>query len=164
MESKWKVYRISNYLLLCCSIIIFVFSIRFIINAPNDELQLYSLLFSLLFFFMCIHSLVNITIMAKTFPDKMIAGTNNRWHIFSIVLSLLSTVGLIIMFISLVVEISENYFNGLLIMISILTILLLTSLFVLVCQFSIKKYLNTKSMSLMNSWIDSIGNSSEAPE
>ena len=164
MPLKWKIYRIANYFLLCCSIIIFLFNLRLIFNAPDTELQVFSVLFALPFLLMSIHSLVNITIMVRTFPDKMIAGNNHKWHVLSIVLSLLSTTGLLIMFFSLVVEIRKDYFGGLLLMLSILTLLLLVSVFVLVCLFSIKKYLKIKSMSLMNSWIDSIGTSGEAPD
>ena len=164
MPLKWKIYRIANYLLLCCSIIIFMFILRLIFNAPNNELQFFAILFSLPFLFMSILSLANIAIMARNFPDKMITGNNHKWHVLSIVLSLLSVAGLLIIFINIVIEIRNDYFDGLLVMLSILTLLLIISVFVLACQFSIKKYIKTKSMSLMNSWIDSIGNNSEEPD
>lgn len=158
MPIKWKLYRVANYLLLCLSIIISIFILRIPINARNTYDLVMSLLFGFLFLFMAVYSLVNITIMTKTFPDKLMRRSINRWHVFSIVLNLFSVTGLLIVCISLLNEIIKDYFEGLLIMLIILLIFLIITSYVLLCQFTLNRYLRRRNTSLMNSLIDSIGN------
>ena len=175
---KWKVYRVLNYLLFCCGIIFFLHFLRLLINGINliksgkdlnkigFDLRFLniSILFGLLFLFMTLHSLINIIIMSKTFPDKMLSQNKKRWYFFSLILNLISLIGLTITFFVVVSEIGNDYFNGLLIMLLIVSILMLSSIFVLICQFNLRKYLRQKNMSLLNSLIDSIGNNTESSE
>jgi len=102
--------------------------------------------------------------MSKTFPDKIPGPNKTRWHIFSLVLNLISLVGLIITLFSVVSELNKDYFDGLLIIFVAISILMLSSMFVLTCQFNLRKYLRQKNASLMNSLIDSIGSNTESPE
>ena len=80
---------------------------------------------------------------------------------FSLVLNLLSLIGLVITFFSALTEVNDDYFNGLLIILEAILILLLSSSFVLICQFNLRKYLKQKNASLMNSLINSIGSNTE---
>ena len=61
-------------------------------------------------------------------------------------------------------EVNDDYFNGLSIVLAAILILLLSSLFVLMCQFNLRKYLKQKNASLMNSLINSIGSNTEILE
>jgi len=161
---KWKLYRVLNYLLLCCGVIFFLSFLRLIINATDPRYQTFSILVSLIFLCMASQGLINIIIMSKTFPDKIPGPNKTRWHIFSLVLNLISLIGLIICFFSIVSDMDDDYSSGLLVTFAIIAVLMLLSMFVLICQFNLRKYLRQKNASLMNSLIDSIGNNSESLE
>jgi hypothetical protein len=161
---KWRFYRALNYLLFCCGIILSLYFLGLIINATDLEFLNLSILFSLLFLFMTSHGLINIIIMSKTFPDKILSQNKNRWYIFSLILNLISLAGLIIIFFASINEMNKDYFTGLLIMFTTVSILMFSSMFVLLCQFSLRKYLRQKNAGLMNSLIDSIGNKTENSE
>jgi len=161
---KWKFYRALNYLLLCCGILFLLNFLRALIISIDLRFQTLVILLNLLFLFMAAQGLINIIVMSKTFPDKILSPNKNRWHIVSLVLNLSSLVGLIIAFFSIVSEINKDYFDGLLIIFATISVLMLSSMFVLICQFNLKKYLRQQNASLMNSLIDSIGNNNESPE
>ena len=161
---KWKIYRVLNYLLLCCGIILTLNFFRLIINAFDQDFLILSILVTLIFLFMTSHSLINIFIMSKTFPDKILNPNKTRWYIFSLVLNLLSLIGLVIAFFSALSEVNDDFFNGLLIILAVMLILVLSSLYVLICQFNLRKYLRQRNASLMNSLIDSIGGNTENSE
>jgi len=161
---KWKFYRALNYLLLCCGILFLLNFLRALIISIDLRFQTLVILLNLLFLFMAAQGLINIIVMSKTFPDKILSPNKNRWHIVSLVLNLSSLVGLIIAFFSVVSEINKDYFDGLLIIFATISILMLSSMFVLICQFNLKKYLRQQNASLMNSLVDSIGNDIEITE
>jgi hydrogenase-4 membrane subunit HyfE len=160
---KWKIYRVLNYLLLCCGIILTLNFFRLMINAFDRDFLILSISVTLIFLLMASHSLINIFIMSKTFPDKILSPNKTKWHIFSLVLNLLSLIGLVIVFISALSDISDDFFNGLLIILAVMLVLVLSSLYVLICQFNLRKYLKQKNTSLMNSLIESIGSDTESP-
>jgi len=161
---KWKVYRVLNYLLLCCGIVFLLNFLRVIINSIDLRFQTLEILLTLLFLFMTAQGLINIFVMSKTFPDKILSLNKNRWHIVSLILNLSSLVGLIIAFFSVVSELNDHYFDGLLIIFATISGLILSSMFVLMCQFNLRKYLRQKNASLMNSLVDSIGDNTENSE
>ena len=161
---KWKTYRVLNYLLLCCGVILTLNFSRLIISAFDYDFLILSILVTLIFLFMASHSLINIFIMAKTFPDKVLDRNKTRWYIFSMVLNVLSLSGLFIAFFSAVSEITNDFFSGMLIILGVMLILIFSSLFVLICQLNLRNYLIKKNASLMNSMIDSIGKNKEGSE
>ena len=161
---KWKIYRVLNYLLLCCGIILSLNFSRLIISAFNYDFLVLSILATLIFLFMASHSLINIFVMAKSFPDKVLDRNKTKWYIFSVFLNLLSIIGLLIAFFTALSELTNDYFSGVLIILGIMLFLILSSLFVLVCQFNLRKYLKQKNASLMASMIDSIGENTENGE
>jgi hypothetical protein len=173
---KWKFYRVLNYLLLCCGIIFFLHFLRLIIHAiyliksgidpVKSDLRFLNIqiLVSLIFLFMASQSLINIIIMSKTFPDKILSPNKTRWHNFSLILSFISLIGLIIPFFTIVSEMGDDYFDGLLVVFAAISVLMFSSMFVLICQFNLRKYLRQKNASLMNSLIDSIGDNTENSE
>ena len=158
---KWKLYRIINYLLLFSGAIISLSFIRLIIVRTSDNLYLLvTSLFSLAFFFIASQAFINLAIMVKTFPDKLLSGTKSRWHLFAMFLNVISFSGLIFAFFSLISEIyRSNPFDraGLLIMFFIISVLIVLLLYIFYCQLSLKKYLKLKNTSFINSMIDSIG-------
>ena len=162
LSLRWKLYRVINYLLLFSGAITFLTFIRLIVRATEKEYLLVSLLFSLIFFFIASQAFINMAIMIKTFPDKLLSSAKNRWHVLAMFLNVISFSGLIFAFFSLLSEIyRSNPFDrtGLLIMFFIISVLILLLLFVFYCQLSLKKYLKLKNTSLINSMIDSIGQS-----
>jgi len=161
---KWKFYRALNYLLLCCGILFLLNFLRALIISIDLRFQTLVILLNLLFLCMAAQGLINIIVMSKTFPDKILSPNKNRWHIVSLVLNLSSLVGLIIAFFSIVSEINKDYFDGLLVIFATISVLMLSSMFVLICQFNLKKYLRQQNASLMNSLVDSIGNDIDITE
>ena len=161
---KWKFYRALNYLLLCCGIIFFLSFLRLIINATDRRFQNFSLLVSLIFLFMASQSLINIIIMSKTFPDKIPGPNKARWHVFSLVLNLISSIGLLVCWFTIVSDMGDHYLSGLLVTLAVISILMLLSIFVFICQINLRKYLRQKNESLMNSLIASIGENTENSE
>ena len=103
---KWKFYRALNYLLFCCGVIFFLHFLRLLVNNTVLSFLPLSILFSLLFLFMASHSLINIVIMSKTFPDKILSPNKTRWHIFSLILNFISLISLIISFFILATTLS----------------------------------------------------------
>ncbi len=157
---SWKLYRVINYLLLISGAILFLSLIRLIVKTTDKEYQLVSSIFSLVFLFTASQALINLAVMVKTFPDKLLSGAKSRWHVFSMTLNVISFSGLIFAFFSLLSEISRSNSldkTGLLIMLLIISVLIFLLLFVFFCQLSLKKYLKSKNTSLINSMIDSIG-------
>ncbi len=160
LSLKWKLYRVINYLLLFSCAITFLTFIRLTVRTTEREYMLVSFLFSLVFFFIATQAFINVILMVKTFPDKLLSGAKNSWHVFAMLLNVISFSGLIFAFINLLSEIyRSNPFDktGLLIMFFIISVLILLLLFVFYCQLSLKNYLKLKNASLINSMIDSIG-------
>src|SRR5688572_13084579 len=160
LSIRWKTYRVSNYILLVCSAIIFLILVRQFFAFRRTEFDLLFAMFSFVFFSMIVSSLINITIMSKTFPDKTLNNNQNRWHVFSIVLNVLAFAGLFYAFISLMMEIDSSNSEEMvpfLIMLAIVFILLVIVLFTLASQAVLKKYLRSKNDVTVNSMINSIG-------
>ena len=160
LSLQWKLYRVINYLLLFSGAIVFLSFIRLTVRTSEREYFLVSLFFSLVFLFIGCQAFINIKVMFKTFPDKLLNGAQNRWHVLSMILNVFSFSGLIFAFFSLLSEISRSNSSdrtGLVIMFLIILVLIILLGFVFYCQLSLKKYLKLKNTSLINSMIDSIG-------
>jgi hypothetical protein len=113
---------------------------------------------------MASQSLINIIIMSKTFPDKIPGPNKARWHVFSLVLNLISSIGLLVCWFTIVSDMGDHYLSGLLVTLAVISILMLLSIFVFICQINLRKYLRQKNESLMNSLIASIGENTENSE
>lgn len=167
LSARWKIYRVLNYILLAGSSIIFLIFARQLdkfrrsgIEEGYAEIVIVFIVFSSVFVLMIISSLINIFIMSKTFPDKLLTPNQNRSHIFSIVLNALAFVGLFVALISLLKEIADSPPEEIapsLFILAILIVLLVVLVFVFVCQLLLKKYLRAKNEVTVKSMIDSIG-------
>lgn len=157
---RWKLYRVMNFLLLISGAILFLSLIHLIVKTSDKEYQVVSSIFSLVFLFTASQAFINLAIMFKTFPDKLLSGAKSRWHVFSMILNVISFSGLIFAFFSLLSEMSRSNSldrTGLLIMLLMISVLLILLFFIFFCQLSLKQYLKLKNTSLINSMIDSIG-------
>ena len=167
LSARWKIYRVLNYILLAGSSIIFLIFARQLdkfrrsgIEEGYAEIVIVFIVFSSVFVLMIISSLINIFIMSKTFPDKLLTPNQNRSHIFSIVLNALAFVGLFVALISLLKEIADSPPEEIapsLFILAILIVLLVVLVFVFVCQVLLKKYLRSRNEVTVKSMIDSIG-------
>ena len=162
MTIKWKIYRLLNYILFGASSIIFLFLIRLLFKAPGHELLIFSLIFSSGFLSMIILSLINITIMSKTFPDRLLNKRQGRWHIFSVTLNVFALSCLLVALVTLLNEMdnirsSDLSMGPFLIMATLLITLLTMSIFIFIGQVTLKKYLRSKSNLSADAMVDSIG-------
>jgi hypothetical protein len=167
LSTRWKIYRVFNYILLAgSSIILLIFARQFVtlrrseIAEESVEIVIVFVIFSSVFLLMIISSLVNIIVMSKTFPDKLLSTNQNRSHIFSIILNALALLGLLVALISLLKEIGDSDPDNVapfLFMLAILITLLVVLLFIFVCQLLLKRYLRSKNEVTVKSMIDSIG-------
>lgn len=158
---KWRIYRILNYVLLVASALLFLKFFDMAIVAPYSLLSVSTVL---LFLCLVIQSIINLAVMANTFPGKLLTGAKGRWHLFSTIINGIAFAGLAYIFFSLLqdidaVDYSEN--KALIVtVILVFTLILATALFIFICQLTFKKYLQRIHTSLVNSMIDSIGSDS----
>ena len=152
---KWKIYRIINYLLLISGALFFL---RFLQLSIGYSYQLFAFLTSLIFLCMVLQSLINLVVMAKTFPDKILTGAKYRWHILATTLNVISLAGITYGCFSLLSEMAEfPDEKALIILLLIMTAFILSLLFVFICQLTLKRYLHRTNLTVMRTMIDSIG-------
>ena len=165
--TRWKIYRVFNFILLACSSIIFLVLVRQFakfrsleLAGSNPQIEIAFVFTCSVFLSMIISSLLNIIIMSKAFPDKLLTANQNRSHIFSIVLNVFAFAGLTLGLISLLNEI-RNVQPGqmifFMIMLAIVIVLLTLLIFIFISQVVLKKYLRSKNEVAVISMIDSIG-------
>jgi hypothetical protein len=141
-------------LLLVCSALLFLKFLELSIRYPYQA----ALTTALFFLFMLLQSLINLVVMAKTFPDKILTGAKNSWHILAILLNAVSIAGMIYGFFSLLSEMSDFPGEKALIILLLITIVFMLSLlFVFFCQLTLKRYLRRTNTDLIDSMINSIG-------
>jgi len=160
---KWKIYRIINYVLLISGAFIFLRFIELATVNPYhlsivDYYRMMNILVSLIFLLMAVQSIINLVIMAKNFPDKILTGAKNRWHTLATILNGISLSFMIYGCFGVSFEMADDPDeDGLLILLLIFIALFLSTLFVFICQVTLKRYLQRNSTNLANSMIDSIG-------
>ena len=155
---KWKLYRVSNYLLLVSGSIIFLRFLQQSILDPTTNV--YAIFFGIILFLMILQSVVNLVIMAKTFPNKQLTLRKYYWHIFATFCNSVIALAFIYFTVSEVLpELGKEQPYKLLLFIAlgIFLFLIANSIFVLICQLNIKSYLRKNNANLIKSMIDSIG-------
>lgn len=156
---KWKIYRIINYVLLITGAFIFLRFLELSIRSYYDRYQVVTLITSFLFLLMILQSVINLMIMTKNFPDKILTGAKNRWHILATIINGILLAVMIYACFSFLAEMAgypER--SGVIIFLLIIIFLTLSILFVFICQLTLKKYLQRNNNTLVNSMIESIGN------
>ena len=160
---KWKIYRIMNYVLLMAAAFVFFRFFQLLIRdrylAPKtNPYQVVALFTSLVFLLMVLQSIINLIIMAKNFPDKILTGARNRWHILATIINGILLVIMIYACFSFMSEMAAYpEGSGVIIFFLIIVFITLSTLFVFICQLTLKKYLRRNNRSLVKSMIDSIG-------
>jgi len=155
---KWKLYRVSNYLLLVSGSLIFLRFLQASIFEPTTNI--YAISFGIILFLMILQSIINLVIMAKTFPNKLLTLGKYYWHIFATFCNSVIALALIYFTVSEVLpELgkTETYETLLFIALGIFLFLIANSVFVLICQLNIKSYLQKNNATFVKSMIDSIG-------
>jgi len=156
---KWKIYRIMNYVLLVASAYLFLKVFEALIIRFYYDFM--SVLISVTVLFLMIQSIINLAIMTKTFPGKLLTGAKKNWHVFSTIINGIAFIGLTYAFVNMLAEIDDysysQYKTLILITMLIFLLLLATVLFIFICQLTLKRYLHRTNIALMNSMIDSIG-------
>jgi hypothetical protein len=100
MPVKWKIFLVLNFILsipaLICFIFVFVqFINRHLNGRGGDETFVYLFLFS--FFAIAANGLLNIYLLQRFFPDKMLSVAVKRLNIVSLTVNVLVSIGLMIL-------------------------------------------------------------------
>lgn len=164
MSFKWKAYRALNYLLLVIASTVFLAICVTIFGRREIETDPVAYVVAAGFLLMVIECIVNLFIFSKHFPDKILSGSKRTWHIIATVFHFIAFCGLCLMtlaglFVAFDPD-NPNALRGNLIIIVFL-VTTLTSGFLLFCQLTLNRYLNVRHNVLVNSLIDSIGNTNE---
>lgn len=113
----------------------------------------------LLLVFQCI---VNLYIFSKHFPDKILLGGKLTWHVVATVFNFICLCGLCLITLSgLLVAFDPSDPNALTSNLVIILFIIITLIiaFLLFCQLTLNRYLTTRNNLLVDSLIDSIGES-----
>jgi hypothetical protein len=155
---KWKIYRIMNYVLLIASAFIFLKFFEILIIGRYD---LMGVLTILVLVFLILQSIINLAVMTKTFPGKLLTGAKSSWHVFATMINGFSFTAMAYGFFNMVSEITaldySQYKRLIIMVVSIFILLLVIVLFIFICQLTLNSYLRRTHTALMNSMIDSIG-------
>ena len=161
MTLKWKLYRVSNYFLLLSGTLLFLKFLDLGIRSGRLEFEFYTYSICLLFLLIISLGLVNIIVMAKTFPDKLLIGGKSYWHLFAIMCNVLSSFAMfyIIAFLLLpeTANIEEQGDMSLIVVLCGFLFLFINLIFVLFCQLEFKRFLKRNYSNLVDSMINSIG-------
>ena len=164
MTVKWKIFLALNFVLALPS---FVFLIILIINF----LKYYSItedtIFFLLFLFglsmITLNGFLNIYLLQRFFPDKIIPISIKRINLLSLILTSIIAVGMLIMFIYATAEEFGNNNAGrnanVKIALAILLFALIILVIILIMQAKLPRLISRNNHEKMDSLINSIGNS-----
>jgi len=157
---KWKTFRVTNYILLLSSL----FVIGILVKAALDQGVSYNELNTFIplisgFSIMSLNSFFNVFMLHKYFPDKkMPKWTNYLYSLSTIVYTITIAALIFIIIIGLSEEIgSQKKENIGVIVICILFFFLVQGIFVLFCQFRVRKFLERNYQAHVKEMIENIG-------
>lgn len=159
---KWKIYKILNYVLLLSAIILFIIMLTIVMD-NLDDIKAY--LVAGVFFMMIIQALINLYIISKNLPHKILTGSKLKWHVTGSVINFIAFLGLLIFLwfvlgkVTVRRNITENEVG--LIILLVCGFICLIDGFILYCQFTLPAYLKKNSTNLSHSLINSIGSDPE---
>jgi hypothetical protein len=166
LSVKWKLYKIANYILLISSaifiLVIFSALLRSLSRGAKIEPVVY--LIALLFILITANTIVNLVLLAKNFPDRELSGFRALSNSISIIINIATVIGHAIFVASgFIAEFDRESASpdptGK-IMLALFALLWFVNLFVLICQFSVRRYLRENNNALIDSIIGSIGTKS----
>ena len=162
LSVKFKIYKILNYVLLLSAIILFILMLTVLMDNLHD---IVAYLVTSVFLLMIIQALINLYIIAKNLPDKILTGAKLKWHVTASILNFIAFLGLFIFLWFVVKKLSgRRDFTeddvGIIILL-VCSFIWFTDGFILFCQFTVPAYLKKNSTNLSHSLIDSIGSDTE---
>jgi nitrate reductase gamma subunit len=134
-----------------------------LINIPaRFQAPIIGNLIHLLCLVMSVNPAINIILITKNFPDKALSGGKVTLNVISIILNIITAAGLTIFIIAGIISEPEedhtsNQDKTAIIILTILTLMTIVNLFMLVCQFGLRRHLKKNNMASIRSMVDSIG-------
>lgn len=158
LSVKWKIYKILNYVLLVSAAIIFIIMLT-VLTDNLDDIVAY--LVTCVFLLMIIQALINLYIIAKNLPYKILTGSKLKWHLAASIINFIAFLGLFIFLWFVVKKLAgQRDFTeddvGIVILL-VCSFIWFTDAFILFCQFTLPGYLKKNSRNLADSLINSIG-------
>jgi uncharacterized membrane protein len=162
LTSKWKFFLFINYFLLIInSLSILGTSVTLIESNPNEQGTGPVIVFLIIFIFITLISILNIYIINRYFPDKILSKKANRIFtigritmiIFTVLVGLIVGLGIYILF----TESSEREKWTTIAGIIFFGLFFILCLYMSILQFQIPGYLTQQGNNNINKLIDSIG-------
>ena len=159
---KWKLYKILNYVLLLSAIILFIIMLTIVMDNLND---IKAYLVAGVFLLMIVQSLINLYIVSKNLPYKILTGSKLKWHVTGAVINFIAFLGLLTFLWFVLQKVTErsNITEdevGLIILL-VCSFIGVIDGFILYCQLTLPAYLKKNSTNLSHSLINSIGSDSD---
>ena len=154
---KWKIYKILNYVLLVSAAILFLIMLTVLMD-NLDDIKAYLLTCS--FLMMIIQALINLYIIAKNLPYKILTGSKLKWHVTASIINFIAFLGLLIFLWFVLEKVTEpaHYTDEVgIIILLVCSFICFIDGFILFCQFTLPAYLKKNSRNMADSLINSIG-------
>lgn len=162
MSLKWKIFLALNFIVALPAFVLLLLLIIGLANNSNrNEDYLWGSAFGAGLLFVGLNSFLNIILVQRYYPDKLIPPPVRITHIILLVLSALTTIGMIILCVYAVMwEFSDNNegrdFTGK-IMLGILILALIIEMITLIMQGGLPALINRNNRKKMDSLINAIG-------
>ena len=158
LSVKWKIYKILNYVLLVCAVILFLIMLTALMDNIGDPK---AYLITCVFLLMIIQALINLYIASKNLPYKELTGSKLRWHVTGSIINFIAFLGLFTFLWFVVERLTEqrNFTEddlGIIILL-VCSFIWFTDGFILFCQMTLPAYLKKQSRNLSDSLVNSIG-------
>ena len=164
MSFKWKAYKALTYLLWVIASTIFLAICVTIFGDSEIETHPVPYVIATGFLVMVIECIVSLFIFSKHFPDKILSGSKRTWHIIATAFHFIAFCGLCLVTLAgLLVAFDPDAPNSLRGNLTVILFLITTVIsgFLLYCQLTLNRYLNKKHSVLVDSLIESIGNTND---
>ncbi|MBL7742166.1 MAG: hypothetical protein JNN00_01720 [Chitinophagaceae bacterium] len=162
MPLKWKIFLALNFIVaLPAFVLLLLLIIGLANNSNHSEDYLWGSVFGAGLLFVGLNSFLNIILVQRYYPDKLIPPPVKTTHIILLVLSALTTIGMIILCVYAAMwEFSDNNegrdFTGK-IMLGILILALIIETITLIMQVGLPALINRNNRKKMDSLINAIG-------
>ena len=164
MPAKWKIFLVLNFTLMIPSIIGLVVLTISLFNTNlerTDDDLMFTTLFLFVFFTITLNSLLNVFIIQRYFPDKLIPVVIKRLNIVSFVLNILLSIGILVL---CIYGASEEFDKGTarennsgVIALGVILFIWIIQVIVLVMQGQLPSLISRNNRNKMDVLIDSIG-------
>ncbi|HEY6502352.1 MAG TPA: hypothetical protein VIZ28_00125 [Chitinophagaceae bacterium] len=162
MSLKWKIFFALNILVALPAFILLVLLLVIAFNDVNSsEDYLYFIIFLFAFSMMMLNGFLNIFLLQRFYPDKLIPAGAKRLNLLSWILTALVTIGLLISCYYAAIEVFDARNAGRnaagKVTLIILLLILILQLIILVMQLQLRRLISRNNRNSMDSLIDSIG-------